>query len=453
MSSGAAPAIANFVTALSPSAVPRDVRHAVKRHLLDSFGVALAASGIDAAAPVVDAVKAWSGTREAGVIGSDAIVPAPAAALANGALIHGLDYDDTHVESVVHVSSVVVPAAFAVAQEAGASGSALITACAIGYEVAARIGAAAAGRIHARGIDATGIVGPFAAAVVAGRLWGLRADEIADALGIAGSQAPGPNAAAEDGSGSGRVQPGWASHGGVIAADLARRGFTGPHAVFEGFFGASLPDEHVDGGRLVRGLGYEWETMRIAIKPYPASHFVHAYMDAARAAKVRAGDVEEVLCSVAAPVVGIVCEPRTAKIAPESAYAARLSLPYAVAAVLVGGRDGLELFDDEARADSRVLALAERVRYTVDGTLPFPATYGGRITLVRRDGREIHVEELVNRGHPDRPLSDEEVRAKFLANARHRLDDPTAEKLAASIDQLEEMESVDEIVELTQGAS
>src|SRR5437899_422568 len=126
MNTGAAQAIANFVTALSPSAVPHEVRHAVKRHLLDSFGVALAASGTGAADAVVDAVKAWSGTREAGVIGSDAVVPAPAAALANGALIHGLDFDDTHVESVVHVSSIIVPAAFAVAQEAGASGSALI---------------------------------------------------------------------------------------------------------------------------------------------------------------------------------------------------------------------------------------------------------------------------------------------------------------------------------------
>jgi 2-methylcitrate dehydratase PrpD len=451
--SGAAQGIANFAASLSSSLLPDDVVRAVKRHVLDAIGVALAASGTGAVIPIVDAVKAWGGTRESAVIGSDAVVPAPAAALANGALIHALDFDDTHIESVVHPSSVVVPAALAVAQEAGASGRDLVTACAIGYEVAARIGAAAPGRFHARGFHPTGLVGPFVAAVVAGRLWGSDAAELANGLGIAGSQASGLFAALDDGTETKRFHPGWAAHAGVVAADLARRGFTGPRTVFEGqngFFPAFLAGERPDLSRLLRGLGYEWETTRIAIKPYPACHFVHAYMDAARRTRARAGDVDEVVCAVASPTVGIVCEPRAEKVAPSSAYSARFSLPFAVAVALVGGRTGLELFDEDARADRRVLALAERVRYEVDDTLPFPKTYGGRLTVIWRDGRERTVEELVNRGHPDRPLTDDEVRAKFASNARKRLDEAAADKLAATLDHLEELDGVEDVVALMQ---
>lgn len=439
---------------MSESAVPEPVRRIAKRHVLDAVGVALAAAGTGAAAAVTDAVRAWAGTRESSVIGASAQVPAPAAALANGVLVHALDFDDTHIESMVNSSAVVVPAALAVAEEAGATGAQLITACVIGYEVAARVGAAAPGRFHVRGFHPTGLAGPFSAAIVAGRLWGLGADEMTHALGIAGSQSSGLFAAMADGTETQRFHAGWAAHAGVIAADLARRGMTGPEAVLEGpngFFPAFPAGETTDLQRLQRGLGYEWETERIAIKPYPASHFVHAYIDAAKRLGVRPGDVEEIICGVAESVVGIVCEPRAEKTTPSSAYGARFSLPFAVAVALVGGRDGLEMFDDDARTDKRVLGLAERVRYEIDASLPFPRTYGGRITVLLRDGRERRVEELVNRGHPDRPLTDEEVHGKFYANARKRLDEAAAVKLADAIDHLEQLDSTHEIAALAQG--
>lgn len=451
----AARGLAGFVTSISPSVVPREARAATKRHLLDSVGVALAAAGTAAATPIVDAVRAWGGTREAPLIGVPAYVPAPSAALANGALIHALDFDDTHVESLVHPSSVVVPAALAVGMEAGSNGRDVVTACVIGYEIAARIGAAAMGRLHIRGFHPTGLIGTFSAAAVAARLWGLSEEETTHALGISGSQSSGLFAALADGSETNRFHPGWASHAGVIAADLARRGFSGPEHVLEGpngFFGAFLAGETPALGRVLRGLGYEWETLRIAIKPYPADHFVHAHMDAVSRMGVRAGDVQEILCRVPGAAVGIVCEPRAAKIAPATAYIARFSLPFAVAVAIVGGREGLELFDEDARTDKRVLALAERVTYEIDETLPFPATYGGRLTVRFRDGREREVEELVNRGHPDRPLSDDEVREKFFRNARYRLDEASAEKLADAIGRLDELDSLADVAELLQGA-
>ncbi len=441
------------MASLSNSSVPEPVRHAAKRHILDAIGVALAASGTGTAGAVVDAVRAWGGTRESSVIGAAAAVPAPMAALANGVLVHALDYDDTHAESFVHPSAVVVPAALAVSEEAGSTGAELITACVIGYEVMARIGVAAPGRFHARGFDPTGIAGTFAAAAVAGRLWGLGTDEMTHALGIAGSQSSGLLAA--DGSETTRFHAGWAAHAGVVAADLARRGMAGPDSVLDGpngLFPTFLSGENPELSRLQHGLGYDWETLRMAIKPYPASHFVHAFIDAAKRLAVRAGDIEEIVCAIAAPVAAIVCEPRAEKIAPATSYAARFSLPFAVAVALVGGRDGLDLFDEDARTDRRVLALAERVRYEIDSSLPFPHTYGGRLSVLLRDGRERSVEELVNRGHPDRPLDDDDVREKFTANARKRLDEAATIKLAEEIEHLEELDSTHELTALTQGA-
>ena len=449
----AAETLAGFCAGLRWVDVPGEAVHAAKRHLLDALGVALAAADAGTGAPVVESVRAWAGAREASVIGHDFGAPAPHAALANGTLVHALDYDDTHMESVVHPSAFVLPAALAVGEESGADGKTFLTGCIAGYEVSTRIGAAAPGRFHSRGLHTTGLFGTFGSAAVAGVLWGLTDEQIADALGIAGSQSSGLFAYLADGSETKRFHAGWAAQGGILAADLARRGFTGPATIFEGphgLFDAFLAGETHDAARLVRGLGTEWETRRIAIKPYPACHFTHAFMDAAAGLGVRAGDVEEITCAIAPPAVGIVCEPRDGRLHPGSMYAAQFSLPFAVASAIVGGREGFELFGEDARSDKRVLALAERVRHVADDSLPFPKTYGGRITIVLRDGRVREADELVNRGHPDRPLTDEEVAAKFSANARRRLDSGAVEKVVDTVWRLEELDSVVELAGLVQ---
>jgi 2-methylcitrate dehydratase PrpD len=195
----------------------------------------------------------------------------------------------------------------------------------------------------------------------------------------------------------------------------------------------------------VRGLGSEWETARIAIKAHPACYFVHAFIDAVTGLRVRAGDVEEITCSIASSAVGIVCEPREGRLQPATTYAAQFSLPFAVASAVVGGREGLDRFGEEARSDKRVLSLAERVRHVVDDSLP---TFGGRVTVQLRDGRVREAEELVVRGHPDRPLTDEEVTAKFIANARRRLDNGAVEKTADVVWRLDQIDSIEELSSL-----
>jgi 2-methylcitrate dehydratase PrpD len=446
----ASQALAEFAGSIRFEDLPRAVVDAAKRHLLDATGVALAASSSPDVGPVVEMAHSWAGATEASVIGHDFRAPAPFAALANGTLAHALDYDDTHVESIVHPSSFVMPAAFAVGEEVGASGRDVIAAAVAGYEVAARIGAAAPGRFHVRGLQTTGLCGTFGAAATAARLWGLSADECAHAIGIAGSQSSGLFAFLADGAHTKGLHPGWAASAGVIAADLARRGFTGPGTIFEGphgFYDAFLSGEEPDRARLVRGLGTEWETTRIAIKPYPASSFVSAFMDAGAQARLKWADIEEAICFITPAAIGIVAEPRAPRLHPASTYAAQMSLPFAVASAIVGGRQALDLFGPDARGDRRVLQLAERIRHEPDPTLPFPKSLGGRLEIHTRGGRTLVFEELIERGHPDRPLSDDELAQKFLLNARARLDARGARRALNALQRLDEAASIEKVTD------
>ena len=442
--------LAEFVAGMRFEDLPRDVIAAAKRHLLDAVGVAIAAADAGVDSPVVDMVRSWSGAHEASIIAYDFGAPAAMAALANGALAHALDFDDTHLESVVHPSAVIMPVTFAVAEETASDGRALLAAAVAGYEVATRVGAAAPGRFHARGLHTTGICGPFGAAATAGKLWNLTADEIAHAFGIVASGSAGLLASLTQGASAKHLHPGWAAHAGVIAADLARRGVTGPAAVFEGphgLYDTFLAGEDVDIARVTRDLGEQWETMRIAHKPYPACEFLHAFMDAAQQTRLKWADIEEIECRIAPGAIDIVAEPRAPRLHPENTAAAQFSLPFAVATVIVGGREGIELFGDEARADRRVLTLAERVIHEPDPTLDFPHAYGGTIVIRTRSGREIEIAEPINRGHPDRPLTERELADKFVANARGRFGARAAKKLLTRLQCLDEVRDVDALME------
>lgn len=432
--------LADLTAGLSIAELPDDIVHTVRRHLLDALGCALASAGAGVGTAVVDAVRAWGGVRESGVLGLDFRAPAAQAALAGGVLVHALDYDDTHMDSIVHAGAAVVPAALAVAEETGADGRTVVAGLAAGFEVACRMGAAsAAAGLRGRGFDPTGIAGPFGAAAAAARIWGLTRDETVSALGVAGTLSGGLLAAQAGDSEVMRIRSGWASQTGVVAADLARRRFAGPAAIAEG------PHSLFDAGAINAD---EWSMRRLAIKPYPACHFVHAYADAVARLGVKAGDVAEVICFVHPAVVPVVCEPRTAKAHPVTDTQARFSLPFAVATALVGGRAPLEMFGDDARSDRRILSLCERVVYEPDPSVAFPSAFGAKVIVTLRDGRTRTAEEPVNRGHPDRPLGDEDVRSKFIANARKRLDAAEAAKLADEVWRLPLLDDAEQLLSL-----
>src|SRR4029450_9601016 len=225
----------------------------------------------------------------------------------------------------------------------------------------------------------------FAAAAATARLRVLPEDALVRAFGICGSQAAGIIEYLTDGSWTKRLHPGWAAHAGVIAALLAEEGFTGPETVLDGPHGlyAAFAGGH-EAARLeglLGSLGREWEIEQLTFKPYPCGSIAQPYMDCAQRLRerhgVRAGEVRAVRCRTAAGPVPRLWEPLAAKPPPPKGYAAKFSLPYLVAVILVKGRAGLAEFEDAAVRDPDVLALAGRVSYELDPAIDYPRQFVG----------------------------------------------------------------------------
>jgi 2-methylcitrate dehydratase PrpD len=347
------------------------------------------------------------------------------AALMNGVLVHGLDFDDTHLEGVVHASASCWPAALGMAWRGARSGADLLLAYIVGMEVAARLGAVAKGEMNQLGFHPTGVVAAFACALVAGRLQGLDAEALVNAQGIALSMAAGTREYSSNGAMTKRLHPGWAAVCGITAAQLARAGYTGPLTTYEGEFGLYATHLSRDRGRwdlaaATRALGDTWETAQVAIKPHPACQLSIACIDAAiavgRDPAFSAGDVERIEAVVPPHAVKIVCEPLAERRRPANAYAAQFSIPFAVACGLLHGRCGLA--ELERYRDPALLALAAKVGYRVDPDTNYPQHFSGEVIVMLKDGRRLAHREPINRGAADHPVSDAGIVAKFRDNAR-----------------------------------
>lgn len=437
------------------------LREDVSRRVLDLLGNSLAAADQEPAR-VAEAVAAeWGGTPAATSLAGGTRYPAPSAALVNGTLAHALDFDDTHLPSVLHPSAPVLPAALATAQAHGRSGAQLLDAAGLGIELAVRLGMAGYDEelgnsvFFERGLHATAICGAVGAAVASALLQGLDAAGVAHAAGIAASMGSGIIEANRTGGTIKRVHCGWAAHAGVSAADLARHGLTGPPTVVEGRFGF-LEAFCGDAGRagvVVDGFTTEWELPGIFFKPYPCNHFTHAGVDAAlrlRAEGLDPDDVVELELGVPTAVLRTIGEPAEEKARPRSGYHAAFSGPYTVAAALLGG-GGLGLFHedftDEAAADPARLALAAKVRCVPDPECDaiFPRQFPAVLTAVLKDGTRRQARVSANRGGPDNPLSAEELATKFRLNASRRVADP--DRIVALVRGLAEAPSTDALTE------
>ncbi|MBD0274547.1 MAG: MmgE/PrpD family protein, partial [Acetobacteraceae bacterium] len=418
--------LGEFAEALPADAIPSDVVEQAKRHMLDSLGIALASSGFEFGQRTAAAVRGLAGEGTHPVIGTAMRLPLRDAVLVNGSLIHGLDYDDTHSDAVVHASASAVPVALHMAREHKASGREALAAYILGVEASARIGAAAQGGFHQVGFHPTGMVGAFGCALTAGRLAGATAAQIAAAQGILLSMAAGSLEFLADGSWTKRVHPGWAGVCAITATALARGGFKAPPRAYEGRFG--LFNSHLqekapaDLSRCADGLGEVWEMRNVALKPYPACHFNHAFVDAALALRARHGlraeDIARITCRIHDGQVKVVCEPEAAKKAPANSYDAQFSVHYAVCAALVHGRFTLDELEEEAIRDPRVLALCQRTGYEHDPASRFPRYYSGELVVETKDGRALRHREEFNRGSDANPLSSADVERKFMDNAR-----------------------------------
>jgi 2-methylcitrate dehydratase PrpD len=429
--------LSEFAAAQGYERLPRAVRDDIPGRILDVLGIAAAAIPLDTSQAVLGYVRDTGGTAQATAIGLAEKVPAAQAALANGTLAHSLDYDDTHLPSVLHPSAVVVPAALAAAERSGASGRDLTVAVAVGLEVCVRVGMAgydveAGDSLYfARGQHATSICGVLGGAAAAALIGGLDADGIADSIGVAASMASGIIEANRTGGTVKRIHCGWAAHAAVNAVELVSRGLTGPPSVLEGRFGffQAFLDGRFDASAVTDGLGETWAVPGIFYKPYPANHFTHCTADAAmalRARGVRPSDIDSIHVGVANPTVRTVGEPLPVKQAPQTGYQAQFSTPYVMAAGLFGGGGlGLSLddFTDELARDPGRRALMAKVTVGGDAKCDaiYPYQFPAVVTARLVNGDEIVEEVLTNRGGPDRPLTASELAGKFRDNAGRTL--------------------------------
>jgi 2-methylcitrate dehydratase PrpD len=420
--------LAAFAENLRPEAIPAAVLERAKYLILDAVGIAHASTTHDFAHRALSAVTDLSGGMgDMPVIGVSAQLEIRDAMLMNGILVHGLDYDDTHPQGVIHSTAACFPAALGVAARAGADGEQMLAAYVVGMEVGTRLGSVAKGAFHQIGFHPTGLVGAFSATLIAGRLFGLNAKQLAMAQGIALSVGAGSLEFLNDGAWTKRMHPGWAAVAGYTAACLARHGFVGPTQAYEGRFGlfASHLGQYagdMDLALATAGLGETWETMQVAVKPIPACHFTHACADAASILRAQHGlkvsDIRSVRALVPAEVIKTVCEPVATKKRPQNSYDAQFSIPFIVATALARGSFGLAHLEPAALADAEVLALAQRVEYEADPASPFPKYYSGEVIVTTHDGRELRHREEINRGAADRPITNAEIERKFMDNAR-----------------------------------
>lgn len=446
-----------WVSTLRFESLPDDVILATRRRILDVVGLALAGSGTSFGRSTRAGALAMSAPGPCHVLGTGEAATLATAAFVNGALPQALEYDDTHNESIVHMSSPSVAAALALSETRRVSGRDLVTAIAAANEISCRVGCVASGQFHKRGLHPTGLFAPFGVTYGAGKLLGLDAETLASAAGICGSFAAGLLECWVDGTQTKFLHSGWAAQSGISAASLAASGTTGPARVFEGRFGlfaSHLQDPAIDRDfdRLTGALGTRWETRNSSFKPYPAAHVIHPYIDAVLRARrehgIAPGDVERIDCPVAAFIVGIVCEPEDEKLAPASEAHCRVSLQHTLAEALYFGDLGRTAYEDRRRLHPDVQALAGRVRYHVDPSYPGPGRFKGAVEIELKGGRRIVEVQEHNLGSPENPMSDAELRAKFDDNAGELLPAAERDELALAIGRVETLDDASVLIRL-----
>lgn len=428
-----------MVQACDPGADPQ-ARAVARRLMLDIAGLCVAARE----QPYVQAALASiDQPGPCAVIGHDVCLGVEGAAFVNGTAAHGEDFDDTYEGGPVHAGAVIVPAVVAAAQRHGASGADLLRGLAVGVELTCRLCAVAPTRVHKAGFHPTAIFGVMGAVAGIGAMLRVPEKVLVDALGIAGSLGGGIIEYLSEGAWTKRLHPGWAAQSGYRAVRLAQGGFNGPRTVFEGPHGFFHGFANTAGGdfeAMLAGFGSQWIWTTIAFKPYACGTMAHPYIDCARAFRQRGIPVErirDIECETAEGIVHRLWEPLAAKQTPASAYAAKFSIPYAIAVGLLDDDAGLAQYTDARVADPALRALAAKVRYVVDPANPYPRQFTGHVRVTLDDGTVHEHRQSYFKGGVEHPLGDDDLLHKFRANcAVGGLDAAASERLRSRLESL-----------------
>ncbi|MBK1657492.1 MmgE/PrpD family protein [Paracraurococcus ruber] len=404
-------ALGRFVAESRWEDVPETLRREAARSLLNHVGCALGTARDPAVRTALQVMHGLSGMPVATVFGQETRLDAMGAAFVNAVAANLLDYDDTHLDTVIHPAAPIAPALFALAEQHGLSGAAVLHAFLLGGEVACRIGNAVSPGHYARGWHITATCGAFGAAAGCARLLVLDSARSAQAIGIASTQAAGtvenlPTAAKNIGVGN-------APRHGIQAALFAAAGWEAAPAAIEGALGwARASGDAPDMAAILGGLGTRWEIGRNTYKPYPAGIVFHAVIDACLELRARPGVVPDAITAVtvAGDALLLARGDRVVRTARDS----RVSIHHAAALGLVRGRAGVEEFEAPAVTDPALAAFRSRVSAVLDAGLPRGAA---RVAIRLADGREEVATVTTPRGSEARPMSDAALEAKFAENA------------------------------------
>ena len=409
-----------FTAGIRLDRLPPEVVERARFLVLDLVGnIIRARHDAESTPPLLAAARALGlAAGNAGVFGDSARYGPAGAALINGVLGHSLDFDDTHAAGSLHPGCPVIPAALAAGEIAAASGADVLAAIVAGYEVTCRVALALpAGDHYQRGFHPTATCGAFGAAAAAARVFGLDAERVASALGIALSQSAGSLQFLANGAWTKRFQVGWAAMAGLTAATLAREGFKGAAEALEGrhgFLHAYAPSPVPE--RAVERLGREFELMATAVKPYPSCRYGHAGIDAALALRaehdLRPEEIEEVTLGLSRSGMLLVGEPAAKKADPQNVVDGQFSGPFVIATALATGAMGWDSYGH--LQDPVIRALLPKIRCEHDPEIEaeFPANMSANLA-VRARGQTFRRKVVVAKGEPANFLTEAELRAKF----------------------------------------
>ena len=436
--------LAKFVVNTPPEAIPDEVVHHGKRCVINLLAVALHATQNPALGIFLDLFAEEGGRKQASVLGVGVKTTLQNATMANGFLAHLDDFDDTLLPTVFHPSAPTIPPALALSEHGHASGRDFLTACVLGLEVSCRIALAVQGIRHGAVWHMTGTVGVFGAVGSAGRLLGLDANRMAQAFGLAGTQASGLRETF--GTMTKAFHPARAAQSGLLAAQLARRGFTSTTSILEGrhgFVAALCPDAaHLE--QATASLGARWELMNNALKPYACGILAHAMVDAMRELRARPGVAPERVSGVSGRVnpLAIKLEGRPD---PKTGLEGRLSFQHAMAMALIDGAAYPAQFTDERVGDPAVASLRRKIDVVGDESIAQDAC---ELTLTLTDGTRYTERVPHATGSIDNPLSDAQLDEKFRALAGSVLPRTRVEELLEMLWQLERLHDIGKLVRL-----
>ncbi len=460
--------LAQFVVETSYDDLPAEAVTQAKRAILDTLGVALAGVSEPCARIAAELAREEGGRPAATVIGFGFAAPARAAALVNGTSTHALDYDDVNASMRGHPSPPLLPAVLAAGEEMNASGRALIEAFVLGFEIECKVGRGLGASHYPHGWHATSTLGTLGAAVAAGKLYGLSVEQMVMALGIAASLASGSRQ--NFGTMTKPLHPGHAAASGLLAAQLARRGFTADETILEaplGFIQLFSPAKDATPERVLEALGAPWDIVSpgISVKKYPCCFVTHTALDALLALREQHGFAADDIARVTVTMPGGGVVPASVSTAtaegeeappatygpliharPTTGLEGKFSMQYCLAAAALEGSPRLDTFEDAAVQRREAQSLLRRVAFD-----PQPGVAGTRVTVTLAGGATLEGSCREPRGGPESPLSWDELVAKYRDCAGRALPPAAVEASLALITGLEQMAATSDLMRQVAG--